>query len=169
MIASKEHSGKSIIDITTGKRLGEVKGLYLNADMRQVMAVFLGTEGFISRKALALPQSAVQVIGADAWLAASIDKILPLDNQTDWATFVLVSDLRGREIQTEGGTKIGVVEDVLLDGATVLGFALGKVYVQGPLAERKTIAREAVTALGSKDAPMTATLSQAEALTLPAA
>jgi hypothetical protein len=48
----------------------------------------------------------------------------------------------------------------------VLGFTLGKVYAQGPLAERKTIAREAVTDLGGKKEPMTIVLAQAEALAI---
>ena len=80
------------------------------------------------------------------------------------------ADLRGREIQTEGGTKLGVVEDVILDSeARVLGFTLGKVYAQGPLAEKKAIVRDAITDLGSKDKAMTAILAQAESLTIPSA
>ena len=59
MITSKDHSGKPLISITDGKKLGEVKDLYLDQDMRQVAAVFLGKEGLISRKALVIPRSAV--------------------------------------------------------------------------------------------------------------
>ncbi len=170
MIASKEHTGKLLVSITDGKRLGEIKGLYLDPDARQVAGVFLGTEGLINRKTLAMPQSAVQLYGVDVWLVSGSDKVTALENIPDSATFILVSDLRGREIQTEGGTKIGVVEDVLLDsGIRVLGFTLGKVYVQGPLAERKAIIREAITSLGSKDKPMTATMAQAESQVIPSA
>jgi hypothetical protein len=49
----------------------------------------------------------------------------------------------------------------------VLGFTLGKVYAQGPLAEKKYIVREAISDLGNKDKPMTVILAQAEALTIP--
>jgi len=85
-------------------------------------------------------------------------------------TLTLVGELRGREIQTEGGTTIGVIEDVILDNeAHVLGFGLGKVYAQGPLAERKAIAREAITNLGNKKEPMTINLAQGESLSLPSA
>ena len=46
----------------------------------------------------------------------------------------------------------------------MLGFALQKVYVQeGPLAERKNIARSAIVDVGSKDTPMLTVLAQAEA------
>jgi hypothetical protein len=83
-------------------------------------------------------------------------------------TFTLIGDLRGRELQTEGGTKIAVIDHVILDGeARVLGFGLGKVYAEGPLAERRVLAREAVLALGDHNKPMTVNLSQAESLTLP--
>jgi hypothetical protein len=117
---------------------------------------------------LAIPRSAVQVYGIDVWLVSGPDTVTTLEDIPDSATFTLVSDLRGREVQTEGGTKLAEVEDVLLDGETrVLGFTLGKVYAEGPLDERKTIVREAITDLGSEDKPMTANLAQAESLTIP--
>ena len=71
--------------------------------------------------------------------------------------------MRGREIQTEGGTKIGTVEDVILDSqAHLLGFALGKIFVQGPLAQKKIILREVVTNVGDQVRPMTTILARAE-------
>ena len=169
MITSKDHANKPLISITDGKQLGEIKGLYLDLEMRQVIAIHLGTEGIINRKVLAIPCAAVKVYGIDVWLVSGPAVISTLDEIPDSSTFTLVSNLRGREIQTEGGTKLGVVEDIILDSeANVLGFALGKVYAQGPLAEKKAIVREAITDLGSKDKPMTAALAQAEALSIPA-
>jgi uncharacterized protein YrrD len=168
MITSKDHSNKPLISITDGKKLGEIKGLYLDGDMRQVAGVFLGTEGFIKRKAQAIARADVQVYGMDAWLVAGSDKVMALEDNPDSASFTLASDLHGREVQTEGGTKLGVVEDVVLDNeARVLGFSLSKVYAEGPLAEKKYIVREAITDLGSKDKSMTAILAQAESLTIP--
>ena len=170
MITSKEHMNKPLVSLTDGKKLGEIKGLYLDLDMRQVAGVFLGTEGLIKRKTLAIPRSAVQVYGIDVWLVSGPDVVMALEDIPDSATFTLVSDLRGREVQTEGGTKLAIVEDVLLDSETrVLGFSLGKVYAEGPLDERKAIIREAITDLGSEDKPMTAILAQAESLTIPSA
>ena len=88
----------------------------------------------------------------------------------DSATYILADGLRGREIESEGGTKVGVIEDVILDAqCSVLGFALGKVYMQGPLSERKSIARDAITNLGTSKKPMTTVLEKAESLELPAA
>lgn len=168
MGTSKEHANKALVSITDGRQVGEIKGLYLDPDMRQVAGVFLGTEGLFSRKALAIPRSAVQVYGIDVWLVSGPEVVMALEDIPDSATFTLAGDLRGREVQTEGGTKLAEVEDVLLDSETrVLGFTLGRVYSEGPLAERKAIVREAVSDLGSKDKPMTVILAQAEALTIP--
>lgn len=168
MITSREHLNKPIISITDGKKLGEVKDMYLDQDMRQVTAVFLGKEGLINRKTLLIARSAVSVYGIDAWLVSGSDTVVDPTDIPDSGTFTLVGDLRGRELQTEGGTKIGVIDHVILDKeAHVLGFGLGKVYSQGPLAERKVIARESIVNLGSAKEPMTINLAQAESLALP--
>jgi sporulation protein YlmC with PRC-barrel domain len=170
MFTSKDQSGKPIISVTDGKRLGEVKDLYLDGDMRQVAAVFLGKEGLINRKTLMIARSAVQVCGIDAWLVSGSDTVVGPEDVPESGTFILVGDLRGRELQTEGGTKIGVIDHVILDQeARVLGFGLGKVYSQGPLAARKSIAREAILNLGTQKEPMTINLAQAESLALPSA
>jgi uncharacterized protein YrrD len=167
MLTSKEQSNKPLISITDGKKLGEIKDLYLDQDMRQVSAVFLGKEGLISRKTLMIPRSAVQVFGVDVWLVSGSDIIVGPEAVSESGAFTLVGELRGRELQTEGGTKIGVIDHVIFDNeGRVLGFGLGKVYSQGPLAERKMIARDAIFNLGNTKEPMTINLAQAESLTL---
>ena len=170
MITSKEQSNKPVISITDGKKLGEIKDLYLDQEMRQVAGVFLGKEGLINRKTLMIARSAIQVCGIDTWLVSGSDVVGKAEDIPDSGTFILVGDLRGRELQTEGGTKIGVIDHVILDGeARVLGFGLGKVYSQGPLAERKAIARESILNLGTETEPMTINLAQAESLSLTSA
>ncbi len=163
MITAKEQTGKPLISLTEGKDLGEIKGLYLDRDMLHVAAVFTGTEGIINRKSLAVARDNVQILGIDAWLVSGSDVVKPLEEITDSVSFTLVSDLRGREIQTEGGTKLCTVDDVILDGqGRVLGFSLAKVFSQGPLAEKKIIVREAIIDMGGTEKPMIANLSDAE-------
>jgi uncharacterized protein YrrD len=163
VVTSKEQSGKPLISLTEGKDLGEIKGLFLDRDMRQVAAVFTGTEGIINRKTLAVAREDVTLMGQDAWLVSSSDVVKPVDEITDSVSFTLVNDLRGREIQTEGGTKLCTVDDVILDGeGRVLGFSLGKVFAQGPLADKKAIVREAIHDLGGPEKPMIADLHAAE-------
>ena len=164
----KGHQNKQLISITDGKKLGEVKDLYLDEGMNKMVAIFLGKEGLINRKSLVIDPAFIKVYGIDAWLVSGSYKIIDVAEITGSDNFLLVNDLRGREVQSEGGTKIGIVEDVVLDAeANVIGFTLGKVYVQGPLAEKKVIARAAITSFGSKDSPMTTILEKAEASRLP--
>ncbi len=167
MISAGQHQSKLLISITNGKKLGEVKDLYFDRDLTKVTAVLTGSEGgLFSRESLVITRPDIQVYGEDAWLIAGVDTVVRLENVADVDTFVTLSDLRGREIQTEGGTMIGTVGDVLLDvEARVRGFTLQKVYVQeGPLAEQKNIARSAIVEVGSKDTPMLTVLAQAEAV-----
>jgi hypothetical protein len=110
-----------------------------------------------------IPRSVVQIYGIDVLLVSGSDTVSGPEAIPESDTFTLVGDLRGRELQTEGGTKVGVIDHVILDHESrVLGFGLGKVYAQGPLAERKMIARDAILNVGNMQEPMTINLAQAE-------
>lgn len=164
MITAKSFNGKPIISITDGKNLGSVKDIYLDQDIRHMVGVYLGTEGLVRRKDKVVLSSAVQVLGVDVWLVSGSEIIVDKGSVPEGDSFVQAGNLRGREIATDGGTRIGVIEDVLMDDdATVLGFSMSKVYAQGPLAERKAVIREAILNLGSKDTPMVVDLTLAEA------
>ncbi len=169
MSTAKDHQNKLLISLTNGMKLGEIKDLYLDREVNKVVAVFLGSEGLFNRNSFCIERSSIQVYGIDAWLVSSSDKIKEKSDIPDSENFLLASEFRGREIQSEGGTHLGTVEDILLDAeANVIGFSLSKVYVQGPVAERKAIARAAITGFGSNNLPMTTLLAKAESMTLPA-
>ena len=167
-VTGKELQNKQLISVTDGKKVGEIKELYLDAGATRVTAVLLSKEGVIRRKTWVIERSAIQVCGIDAWLVSGSDKGIELDDVAGSDAFIPLNDLHGREIQTEGGSKIGTIGDIILDGeARVLGFSLGKTYVQGALAEKKGIVREAITDLGDKDKPAVVDLPKAEAASLP--
>ena len=70
---------------------------------------------------------------------------------------------RGRPVDNSGGTKVGRVGDVLIDGeGHVLGFTLGNVYVTGPIAENRSVAIHTVLDVGHEDGAMTIDLQRAE-------
>lgn len=170
MPPSKDQHGKPLISLTNGRKVGEVKDFYLDAQCGRVTAVFVRHEGLLNRKTFAVDRNQVRVLGIDAWLVAGPEVVVELGAIGGSEVFVAVGSLRGREIHTDGGTKLATVDDVLLDAdGNVIGFTLGKLFVQGVLAERKTIARAAITGLGGKDAPMIAALAKAEALDAPSA
>lgn len=168
MATGKHAQGKPLISLTDGKKIGEVKDLYLDEKLVKVVGVFLGSEGLINRKSMALGRDAIQLMGIDAWLVRDPSAIVVPDNLPNSALLVPLSELRGREIVSEGGTHIGTVDDVIFDNdGDVLGFALGKIQVKGTLADRKAIARSAISTIGGKTAAMTANMTQAEATPVP--
>ena len=168
MAAGKHILNKQLIALANGNKIGEVKDLYFDDKMVKVVAVYLGSEGLINKKHFALDRANIQVMGIDAWLVTS-EQSVPAETLPDAERLIQYSDVRGREIVTEGGTKIAAVDDVLFDAAgEIVGFTLTKIVVQGPLADRKTIARAAISTVGSNTSAMTTDLAKAEATAIPA-
>jgi uncharacterized protein YrrD len=168
MITGKELRNKWIVCLSDGQKVGEIKDVYLDAEATQVVAVLTGKEGRLKPKAVGLERSGIQVFGIDVWLIPASSKMVHLEDLPKADTFVLMGDLHGREVQTDNGTKIGIIGDVLLDReAQVVGFTLSRVLVQGPLQEKKSLVRSAVTSLGDKKSPVVASLARAETLQLP--
>ncbi|MFN0122838.1 MAG: PRC-barrel domain-containing protein [Blastocatellia bacterium] len=169
MAATREFEDRLLISVTDGKKLGELKDVYFDSEVRRMTAVFLGKTGLINRKALLIELSHIALFGIDAWLTDGSDIVSARDEVKGAESYLLGESLRGREIQTDGGTKIGVIGDIIVDEShKVLGFALSKVHAQGPLSEARAIAREAITSLGDDNTPMRTVLEQAEKLKLPA-
>jgi uncharacterized protein YrrD len=163
MFTTKQLHQKPVINVVDGKRLGAIDDLYLDKALSKVTAVYLGAQGYITRRSYIIDLESVQVCGSDAWLVAGGDKAIELQAYPDAECIVLASSVRGREVQTEGGTKIGTIDDVLLDDqAQVVGFSLSRVYVRGPLADSRQIARSAMVNAGDKGQPMTVALERAE-------
>jgi uncharacterized protein YrrD len=167
MAAGKQILNKQLISLTDGKKLGEIKDLYFDEKLTKIVALYLGSEGLLNKKHFALDRATVQVMGIDAWLISG-DKTVPAEMLTDAERLIMYSDVRGREIVSEGGTKIAAVDDVLFDaGGDIVGFALSKLEVKGPLADRKMIARSAISTIGSSTSAMTANMAQAESTQVP--
>ena len=160
-------NGRLLISVTEGKNLGELKGIFFDDKLEHGLAAYLGKSGILSRKEWLLDLKHIQLFGVDAWLVAGSAAALSREEFTGAESFVLAEELYGREVQTDGGTRIGTIKDLVVDARfKVLGFSLAKVFVQGPLAESMSIARAAVSALGDKRLPMIASLEQAEKLGL---
>ena len=159
----RDHLNKPVISTLGGKKLGKIKDLYFDPKVTKVTAVSLGGSGILRRKKLMIDQAKVQTCGMDAWLVESSDVVVGPRDIVGSQEFVLGSELRGRQILSEGGTEIATVDSVILDGeCNVRGFTLDKVSASGPLAERKAIALGAISNLGSKTSPMITMLDKAE-------
>lgn len=163
MQAGKDLIGKQIISISDGRQLGTVKDLYLDSDLNLVTGVYLGPPGLFSRKSLLIERNNVMVFGVDAILAKHSDAVTDSSKAAEWAKWVRRDKLQGRQVATTGGTKVGIIDDVILDEATrVIGFRLWRVFVEGPVAENRSVVRGAVIDAGNEDDVMIIDLSKAE-------
>jgi uncharacterized protein YrrD len=149
--------------MTDGRLLGTVKDLYLDQDLELLTGIYMGSEGLIKRKSLLIARRSIMVFGIDAILAKSSDVVSDDDQAEEAKHWLRREELQKREIDTPGGTKVGTIGDVLLDEeARINGFSLGKVFVEGPVAESRRILKGAIIDTGRDDGVMTVDLSKAE-------
>jgi uncharacterized protein YrrD len=163
MRLGKDLIGKPIYSMTDGRLLGTVKDLYLDQDLELLTGIYLGSEGLIKRKSLLIARRSIMVFGVDAILAKSSEVVSDDEATKEAEHWLRREELQKREIDTPGGTKVGTIGDVLLDAeAHINGFSLGKVFVEGPVAESRRIMKGAVVDTGRDDGVMTVDLSKAE-------
>jgi len=165
MRIGKELIGKPIYSVTDGRQLGSVKDLYLDLDLGILTGIFLGREGLINRKTRAIPRDHITILGVDAVLVSGPDVVTDNVDTPEVELWLRRDELQGRDIETTGGTKVGTVGDVMLDAeANVVGFALAKVFVEGPVAEKRMVVKQAVIETGRKSGIITVDLTKAEQL-----
>jgi uncharacterized protein YrrD len=164
MFLGKDIIGIPVITVDDGRSIGRVKDIYLSADCQTVAGVFLGTEGLFSRKSFLVRSEDITTIGQDAILVKNADVIHEEGNLVETEeTWLRRDELQGRPVDTSGGTKVGKIGDVLIDGeGNVLGFTLGNVYVSGPIARNRSVSINTVLDVGQEDGAMTIDLQRAE-------
>lgn len=159
----KDIIGKPIISVNEGRHVGEVKDLYLNKELSQVMGLHLGREGLLKRKDLLIPLPNVKVLGVDAILVNRSDVVTDNNTFSDAEAWIKLGDLKGREVDTPGGTRVAIIGDVIVgESAEVEGFAFSRVYVEGPISDKRLVMRSAVLDTGSVDGAMTIDIAKAE-------
>ena len=143
MQTAKSSIGRQVISISDGRRLGIVKDVYLDSGLEAVAGVYLGPEGFLSRKSLQIRRSDLLVFGPDAILAKHSNVVIEGTKTSESAKWVRRDRLHGWRVATAGGTRVGTVGDVLLsDDMRVVGFSLSSVQVEGPVEEKQVITRD---------------------------
>ncbi len=165
MRLGKDLIGKSIISVTDGRLLGTVKDLYINDQLYWLTGIHVGSEGLLKRKSLFIARESVVVFGIDAILVKNAEVISEGNDLPEFETWLRLNKLRGREVDTPGGTKVGSIGDVILgEEGHITGFALSKVFVEGPIAQQGTLPREALIDTGNEDGIMTIDLPKVEQL-----
>jgi sporulation protein YlmC with PRC-barrel domain len=163
MRLGKSLVGNPVFGGADGRRLGEVKDIYLDDDLRSVVGIYLGREGLLRPTPLFVDSSDIALFGIDALLARRTFTVREGDEAPEPPGWLRLNDLRGRSVRTPGGTKIGRVEDVTLDEeARVTGVSLTNLSVKGPVADADAVARSAVVEVDDGDGVMTIDLAKAE-------
>jgi len=170
MRLGKDLINKPIYTLDEGKLLGKVQDLYVDDALEIILGIYLGAQGLVRRRSQLIRSGDVSVFGADAILVKSADVITD-DNDLAAAKEWLRRDkLAGRDVDTPGGTRLGQLGDVVVDAAgRITAFAMWKVFVEGPLADKRVIDRSAVLDTGQVDGRMTVDLSRLEAALINAA
>lgn len=161
----KDLINKPIFTLDEGRFIGKVQDLYLSDELDSLLGLSLGAQGLIRRKTELIRREDVTLFGVDIILVSNADVI------TDDKTFPAAKGwmrrekLIGRDVDTPGGTRLGVIGDVVVDASGVItGFALQRVYVEGPLADKRYVDRQAAVDFGNEDGRMTIDLPKLEAI-----
>jgi uncharacterized protein YrrD len=161
----QHYIGKAIVSIKEGKKIGNVSDIVINRDTLQVAAIITSKGAFFSREIEAITAEDIEVWGEDVILVAVPDVIKhesKIPNKDIWLN--LNDSIRGRYVVSVDGTRVGQINDVIIDTKGRLkGYELGKVFIEGPVADSKKIASDATHSLG-KDVLIVNTI---EALSFP--
>lgn len=163
MRLGKDLTGKPIISITDGRLVGYAKDLYVNQDLYWITGLFTGSEGLLSRKSKLIRRDDVVVFGIDAILVKNAE--VETDNkEVDEADkWLRLEKLRGRAVDTPGGTKVGAIGDIIIgEEGEISGFTLARVFVEGPIAANGMIPRATLIDTGQVDGLMTVDLQKVE-------
>ncbi|PIE81165.1 MAG: hypothetical protein CSA11_05170 [Chloroflexi bacterium] len=163
MRLGKDLTGKPIISITDGRLVGYAKDLYTNIDLYWITGIYTGSEGLIGRKDKLIHRDNVVVFGIDAILVKNAE--VETDNKAfaESENWQRLDRLRGRGVDTPGGTKVGTIGDIIVgEDGQVTGFSLSRVHIEGPVADKGTLPRDAVVDTGHADGLMTIDLQKVE-------
>jgi sporulation protein YlmC with PRC-barrel domain len=163
MRLGKDLLDKPIYSVTDGRLVGKVKDLYLDSNLERIIGLYLGSEGLFNRRDMIVNRERIILLGIDTILAADSDIVLDEAQVDDLESWMRRQDLIGRNVDTSGGTRVGVIGDIMInDEGTVLGFKLTRIVMEGPITRKQAIAREVVVDTGAQDGVMTIDLAQAE-------
>jgi uncharacterized protein YrrD len=149
MIKSRDLIGKPLVTVTHGEIIGRVKDVLIDPERFEIAALVLPGKLF-SRETMIVPRHIIVVFGKDVILVKSNEVTVRDDSLESVASLIAVSgQMKGRQMATEKGVRIGTVDDVMVDeGGRVVGYHLGRVSVPGPLAQTRQIPLDAATSVG---------------------
>ena len=136
LMRAREIGGRPVVTLDTAEDVAEVKDVLFSYASTSVVGFTLNKRGFLgSPMKEHLPWSRVAALGRDAVMIESRAELGAGDAAMEDAAASGERDVIGATVMTDGGTRLGTVEDVIVkvgDGtARVVGFE-----VHGPEVER---------------------------------
>jgi len=135
LMRAREITGRPVVTLDTAEDVAEVRDVVFSHATASVVGFTLNKRGFLGSplKEL-LPWSRVTALGRDALMIETGAALGAGDRAMEDAAAGGDRDVVGASVMTDGGTRLGTVEDVIVqvaDDATVVGFE-----VHGPEVER---------------------------------
>lgn len=145
--------GKKIVSVTNGEIIGEVVDVLVDPQARRVAALVTSRGNLFRRETQMLANEDISVIGKHVILSNRPDVVRNSEDIAGRDHWIAVSDhLRGNDVVTSDGTRIGRLQDIIVDPhGEIVGYALSNITVEGPIADNKQIPANSIQSFG-KDA-----------------
>lgn len=136
----REIQGLSVLDIKTGKYLGEVKDIIYCSMENKVRGFLLSDNSWLWGARILLYDQVVS-IGPDVIMVDGEDKIHSTKYHADYKSWYEDRiEVRGCELVSDTGKIVGTIKDLIIDPyGNIVGYELSDGFVQDLLVGRRTI------------------------------
>jgi uncharacterized protein YrrD len=142
--------GNPVIGITNGKAIAKVADIRIDPKSLKAVLAVTSRGGLFKGDVEAIQADKVKVWGQDALLVEQPDVVVKEDElnaDDDWLSGS--EDIRGYDVVTEDGTRIGTLADLVLDHqGQIQGYRMSEVFIEGNIAESYWVDVEATHSLG---------------------
>ncbi|MBN1934395.1 MAG: PRC-barrel domain-containing protein [Anaerolineae bacterium] len=148
MIKTLDLIGMPIITMNLGENIGKVKDVLIDPTKLELAALVLPSKAF-SKDTMVVPCTVIHVFGRDVILVKSNEAMVRDNTLHGVASLLSTSKLKGRPIATEKGVKVGILNDIIIDGVgQIVGYDLARVFVKGPVAQSKRVPTRITRSIG---------------------
>lgn len=147
---SQDFNGKPVISATDGRIIAHVDDMMIDPEALEVAAVITSKGRLLKRELELVSREHIQVWGRDAILVKQPDVLCTEEQLPESEQWLAASDqIKGRDVVSIDGTRIGQLSDVILDAdGKLASYALSQVFVDDPQLQSKWIPAEATRSLG---------------------
>jgi uncharacterized protein YrrD len=141
MIKVQDLIGKPIVTMNHGEIIGKAKDVLIDPSTYEIAALVLPATKMFSKDTMVVPRPVIHVLGQDVILVKSNEATVRDNTLRGVASLLAVTkQMKGRQVATEKGTKVGILNDILVDdNGKIVGYDLSKVFIEGPIAKSKRI------------------------------